>query len=130
MTTFRLSKLAVSLAAAAALVFIAGGAVPLAAQNQSLTGTWNLTATGTPHGDLHFQAKFTHGAGKALTATVTLFDNPIAMTGEADAGAFRVSGEGGGGTLTLSGKLKSDGTLEGFLSNEQGDLLFTGKKAS
>lgn len=104
-------------------------AVPQAAQ-QTLNGTWNLTATGTPHGDLHFQVRFTHGAGKALSATVTLFDNPIEMTGEADAGAFRVSGgSSSGGTLTLSGKLKSDGTLEGFLSNEQGDLLFKGTRA-
>lgn len=123
MTTLR----PLTLAAAAALV-LAAVTVPLAAQ-QTLNGTWNLTATGTPHGDLHFQARFTQGAGKALTATVTLFDNPIEMSGEGDTQTFRVSGDGGGGTLTLSGKLKADGTLEGFLSNEQGDLLFTGTRA-
>ena len=124
MTTLR----RLSLAAAAAFLLTAP-AVPHAAQ-QTLAGTWNLVATGTPHGDLHFQARFTHGAGKALSATVTLFDNPIEMTGEADAGAFRVSGDSSsGGTLTLSGKLKTDGTLEGFLSNDQGDLLFKGTRA-
>jgi hypothetical protein len=114
------------LAAAAALVL----AIPAATHAaETLNGTWNLTATGTPHGDLHFQARFTQGAGKALSATVTLFDNSIEMTGEGDGATFRVSGDGGGGTLTLSGKLKADGTLEGFLSNEQGDLLFTGTRA-
>jgi hypothetical protein len=114
------------LAATAAFV-LAAPAVPHA--QGTLNGTWNLRATGTPHGDLHFQARFTVGAGKALTATVTLFDNPVEMSGEADGATFRVSGDGGGGTLTLSGKLKADGTLEGFLSNEQGDLLFTGTRA-
>ena len=123
MTTFRRLALA-----AAAAILLAAPAVPHAAQ-QTLNGTWNLISTGTPHGDLHFQARFTRGAGTALSATVTLFDNPIEMTGETDGAAFRVSGEGGGGTLTLSGKLKADGTLEGFLSSERGDLLFTGTRA-
>lgn len=122
MTTFRRS----AAAAIAALVLIFATA---SAQSPALDGTWNLTATGTPHGDLHFTVVFKQGAGKALTATVTLFDNPIEMTGEITGGAFSVSGEGGGGVLTLSGKLKAGDTLEGFLSNEQGDLLYTGKRA-
>ncbi len=108
-------------------LFIALGAISL--QAQSLNGTWDLVSTGTPHGDMHYQVAFLHGAGNALTAEMTLFDNKIAMTGEAKDGTFRVSGDYQGSTLTLSGKTKADGTLEGFLSSEQGDLTFTGTRA-
>jgi hypothetical protein len=100
-----------------------------AAGAQSLNGSWNLVAQGTPHGDLHFQATFAHGAGNALTATVTLFDMKIDMTGEFKDDAFTVSGAHQGGTLSLSGKLRADGTLAGFMSNEQGDLTWTGTRA-
>lgn len=101
----------------------------VAVSAHSLNGSWNLVAVGTPHGDVHFQATFAHGAGNALAATVTLFDAKIEMTGEAKDGAFTVAGEHQGGTLTLSGKLKTDGTLAGFMSTEQGDLTWTGTRA-
>ena len=96
---------------------------------QSLNGSWNLVSTGTPHGDMHYQVTFASGEGSALRADLTLFGSTVAMTGEVKDGTFRVSGDGHGSTLTLSGKIKSDGTLEGFLSSEQGDLTFTGTRA-
>ena len=115
-----MKKLAITL-------FLALGAISL--QAHGLNGAWDLVSTGTPHGDMHYQVTFVHGAGTALTAEMTLFDNKIPMSGEAKDGTFRVSGDNQGSTLTLSGKLKADGTIEGFLSNEQGDLTFTGTRA-
>ncbi len=97
---------------------------------QALNGSWNLVAEGTPHGDVHFQVTFAPGTGNALAATVTLFDTRIEMTGESKDGAFTVAGEHQGGTLTLSGKLKADGTLAGFMSTERGDLTWTGTRAA
>ena len=69
-----MKKLAITL-------FLALGAMSL--QAHALNGTWDLVSTGTPHGDMHYQVTFAHGAG----------------------------------------------TLEGFLSSEQGDLTFTGARA-
>ena len=94
-----------------------------------LNGTWDLDSKGGPHGDMTFQVTFTHGEGTALTARMTIFDSKIDMSGEAKDGAFSVSGDNKGSKLSLSGKLKADGTLEGYLSNEQGDLRFTGARA-
>ena len=96
---------------------------------QSLNGTWDLLSKDSPHGELRFQVTFTQGAGTALAAEVRLFDQKIEMTGERDGDAFAVRGGHAGGDLALSGKLRDDGTLEGFLSSERGDLIWTGTRA-
>jgi hypothetical protein len=110
-------------AAALALFASAASAAP------SLNGRWDLLAKDTPHGDMHLQVTFTEGAGTALAAELLLFDQKIEMTGEHNRDGFAVSGDHSGGNLTLSGKLKADGTLEGFLSSERGDLVWTGTRA-
>ena len=83
----------------------------------------------TPHGELRFQVTFTQEAGTALAAEMLLFEQKIEMAGERNGDAFAVKGPHAGGELRLSGKRKADGTLEGFLSSEQGDLIWTGTRA-
>jgi hypothetical protein len=110
-----------------AAVVAAVTAASLAAHG--LNGTWDLLSKGGPHGDMQFQVTFTHGDGTKLSATLSMFNSKVDMTGEAKDGSFTVKGENNGSKLTMTGKLKADGTLEGFLSNEQGDLVWTGKRA-
>jgi hypothetical protein len=114
-------------------LFLAGAALALlasaASAAQSLNGAWDLLSTDTPHGELRFQVTFTEGAGTALSAEVLLFDQKIEMSGERKGDAFAVRGAHAGGDLALSGKVRGDGTLEGFLSSERGDLIWTGTRA-
>ena len=113
--------------------FVAGAVLAVlasaASAEQSLNGTWDLLSPDTPHGELRFQVTFTQGAGTALAAELRLFDQKLEMTGERKGDTFAVRGASGGGDLALSGKLRADGTLEGFLSSERGDLIWTGTRA-
>lgn len=111
--------------AAAACVLLASAA----AAAESLNGRWDLLSKDTPHGDLHFQVTFTQGADGELGADLLLFDQKIELAGGRRGDAFAVRGAHAGGELALTGRLRADGTLEGFLSTERGDLVFTGTRA-
>jgi hypothetical protein len=96
-----------------------------------VSGTWTLTVEG-------------HGAHGAMSATLKMKQDAKKVTGRmaAHGREHDVSGEFVDGTLTLqiasesedhqaslTGKLKDDGTMAGYLSGPMGDLKWTAERA-
>ena len=102
---------------------------PVAAQ-PDIAGTWTLTVKGpAAHGDV------------TATLSLTVKGTKVAGRLEAHGNAHMVEGEFADGTLTLevpdapsgralsiTARLKDDGTLSGYVSSPDGDMPFTGKR--
>ena len=85
-----------------------------------VTGTWNMALQG---GHVVPVALMLKQEGKVLTGTVLMPTQhvgerkEVALTGEFDAGAFRISGDVDGAvdptTIVIEGRLLDDGSMEG-----------------
>lgn len=95
----------------------------------AFAGKWALVSKDTPHGEMRMEVAITQSdRSNKISVEMVLFGNKVAMAGEATDNAFTVKGRHHDMELTLTGKLKTDGTLEGFLSTEQGDLTYSGTR--
>jgi hypothetical protein len=112
------------LTALAALVLtVAAAAAP------TVAGTWTMTVLGSPHGDrtmgLTLEQK-----GTKVTGTLASPHGDMAVTGEFTDGALKVATAGGDDEkITLTAKLKEDGTLAGYLSSPMGDMKWTASRS-
>ena len=115
-----------------ALAMSAGAAIDARSSTEpDISGTWTMTVEG-------------HGGHGAMSGTLTLKQEGKNVTGKmaAHGSEHDVSGELVDGTLTLTvasesqdhqmsltAKLKDDGTLAGYLSGPMGDVRWTAVRA-
>lgn len=96
----------------------------------NVAGNWTLSAE-TPHGTMSFGLALKQDGGK-LTGTLTTADgeSPIEGTATKDTVNFKTTQQMGPmSILTISGRLKTDGTMGGTVSSEMGDVAFVAKRS-
>jgi hypothetical protein len=96
-----------------------------------VAGRWTMSVKGSPHGDittgLHLAQE-----GKKVTGTfATPHGDDLQVDGEFVGDTLTLATPGGGDArITMKAKLKDDGTLDGYLSSQMGDMTWTAKRAS
>ena len=117
----------------AALAAIAATTAPAAQEKKSdasVAGAWTLTIKGpAAHGDLQATLELRQD-GRKITGTFHAHGNAHAVAGEFADGSLSLDSTDTAAdrALSFTAKLKSDGTLAGYVSSPMGDMQFTGKK--
>ena len=95
----------------------------------SLTGTWTMSVTGGPHGDATMGLTLKQ-EGTKVTGTFASGHGPdMAVHGEFVDGSLKLETDAEDhGKITLSAKLKDDGTLAGYISSPVGDMKWVARR--
>ena len=96
-----------------------------------VAGRWTMSVKGGPHGDTTMGLALEQ-KGKQVTG---IFSTPhgdeLQVQGDfADATLTLATPGGGDVKITMSAKLKEDGTLDGYLSSQMGDMTWTARRAA
>jgi len=136
--TTRTSALLAALALATTLQAVdvrAAGALQEKATDQkpapSVAGRWTMSVKGGPHGDTPMGLVLEQ-KGKKVTGTfATPHGDDFQVDGEFAEGTLTIATAGGGDArISLTAKLRGDGTLEGYLSSRIGDMTWTGRRST
>ncbi len=96
----------------------------------SVAGNWNMSVNG-PQGPMAISMALTQD-GRKLTGNLSSQMGDTGLEGEFADGkiSFVISFQGNSGATQISfvGMLKEDGTLEGTLSGEMGDMTWTAER--
>jgi len=95
----------------------------------SVTGTWTMKVTGGPHGDATMGLTLTQD-GTRVTGTFVSGHGPdLAVKGTFVDGELKVEAETDDhAKILLSGRLKDDGSLAGYISSPMGDMRWVATK--
>ncbi len=98
---------------------------------EGVAGRWTAFVKGSPHGDITMGLDLAQ-EGKKVTGTLaTPHGDNLQVEGEFVGGMLTLATPGGGDAhITMKAKLKDDGTLDGYLSSQMGDMTWTAKRAS
>ena len=96
-----------------------------------VAGRWAAAVKGSPHGDITMGLDLAQ-EGKKVTGTfATPHGDNLQVEGEFVEGTLTLATPGGGDAqITMKAKLKDDGTLDGYLSSQMGDMTWTAKRAT
>ncbi len=118
----------------ALVVFLAGiGAVAQgsnASNGKEIAGEWEMTVKGpAAHGDLTATMELRQ-QGKKVTGTFVAHGNTHNVAGEFDNGelAVETTDTVHDKVISITGRLKDDGTLAGYLSSAMGDMQWTASR--
>jgi hypothetical protein len=94
----------------------------------TVAGTWALVVDAGPHGETTMGLTLAQ-EGRKVTGTFASPHGDLKVAGEfADRTlTFKTTGDDAP-AISCTAKLKDDGTLEGFLSSERGDMKWTAKR--
>lgn len=97
----------------------------------TVTGRWTMSVKGTPHGDLTMGLDLAQ-EGKKVTGTfATPHGDNVQVEGDLLEDKLTLATPGGGESrITMTARLKADGTLDGYLSSQMGDMTWTAKRAT
>jgi hypothetical protein len=97
----------------------------------SVTGRWSMSVKGTPHGDVTMGLELTQ-EGKRVSGTfATPHGDDLQVAGEFAEGTLTLATTSGGESkITMTAKLKEDGTLDGYLSSQMGDMTWTARRVT
>lgn len=96
----------------------------------TVTGTWTMAVDAGPHGQTSMGLVLVQD-GHRVTGTLSTPHGDMRVEGTFAEGKLqlRTQPDGGKGEpITLSASLKSNGTLEGYLSSEMGDMTWTAER--
>lgn len=94
-----------------------------APKTESIAGTWVIMARG------HQIGLGLEQDGPKLTGTLVVMGKSIPVDGEFNDGALKLStGPDEADPITLTGKLKDDGTLEGLTTTRHGTMTWTAER--
>jgi hypothetical protein len=120
-------------ATAAALTLISAAAV--SAQDggksaASVAGTWTVSvAAQGPHGAMSAELTLEQD-GRKVSGRLAAHGSEHALEGKFEDGTLTLAtGDNDTRQLTLTAKLKDDGTLDGYLSGPMGDVRWTAARA-
>lgn len=96
-----------------------------------VAGRWTVSVKGSPHGDITMGLDLAQ-EGKKVTGTfATPHGNDLQVDGEFVGGMLTLATPGGGDThITMTANLKEDGTLDGYLSSQMGDMTWTARRST
>jgi hypothetical protein len=99
-----------------------------AAGPPTVAGKWTLNVDAGPHGATTMGLTLAQ-KGRKVTGTLASPHGDLAVAGEfADATLTLKTTADDAPAISCTAKLKADGTLEGFLSSERGDMKWTAKR--
>ena len=96
----------------------------------SVAGQWTLNVK-SPHGDVGMALDLTQ-EGKKITGTLaTPHGDVLPVTGEFTENTLTLSTPGPGDSrITMTAKLIENGTLDGYLSSQMGDMTWTARRTT
>jgi hypothetical protein len=96
-------------------------------------GRWTMYIKGGPHGDMTMSLELAQDSNKdskRVTGTFTTPHGDLPVEGELVDATLTIATTGGDTQVTLTAKLKENGTLEGYLSSQMGDMTWTASRAT
>lgn len=126
--------LAVSIAAALALPLSVGGGRAHAWQDKKsengVAGQWTLSVK-SPHGDVQMTLDLVQEGKKVSGTLETPHGDNLPIDGEYTEGTLTLATPGTSDMrITMTAKLKDNGTLDGYLSSQMGDMTWTAKRTT
>ena len=96
----------------------------------SVAGQWTLNVK-SPHGEVGMALDLTQ-EGKKITGTLaTPHGDDLPVTGEFIENTLTLATPGSGDSrITMTAKLKENGTLDGYLSSQMGDMTWTARRTT
>jgi len=96
----------------------------------SVAGRWTMSVKGGPHGDVTMGLDLAQD-GKKVSGTFATPHGDLLVEGELVEATLTIATPGGGDSqISLTAKLKENGTLEGYLSSQMGDMTWTASRSS
>jgi hypothetical protein len=93
----------------------------------TVAGTWTMSVK-SPHGDVPMTLTLAQ-EGRKVTGTFNPHGEEVQVVGEFVNGALTLAtGESAALRVTLKAQLKEQGTLDGYLSSERGDMPWTAER--
>ena len=97
----------------------------------SVTGRWSLSVKGSPHGDVTMGLELTQEGKKVSGTFATPHGDDLQVAGEFAEGTLTLATTSGGESkISMTAKLKEDGTLDGYLSSQMGDMTWTARRVT
>ena len=96
-----------------------------------IAGRWTMSVKGGPHGDATMGLALEQKGKQVSGIFATPHGDDLQVQGEFAEGTLSLATPGGGDArITMTAKLKDDGTLDGYLSSQMGDMTWTARRAS
>jgi hypothetical protein len=92
-------------------------------------GRWTMSVKGGPHGDMTMNLELTQ-EGKKVGGTFATPHGDLPVEGEFVDAKLTIATSGGDTRVSLTAKLRENGTLEGYLSSEMGDMTWTATRST
>ena len=97
----------------------------------SVTGRWSMSVKGSPHGDVTMGLELTQEGKKVSGSFATPHGDNLQVAGEFAEGTLTLATTSGGESkISMTAKLKEDGTLDGYLSSQMGDMTWTARRVT
>lgn len=95
-----------------------------------VAGRWTMSVKSGPHGDATMGLALEQNGKKVSGIFATPHGDDLEVVGEFAEGTLALATPGGGESkITMTAKLKDDGTLDGYLSSQLGDMTWTARRA-
>jgi hypothetical protein len=95
-----------------------------------VAGRWTMNVKGGPHGDMSMGLDLAQD-GKKVSGTFATPHGDLQIEGEFVEGTLTIATPGGGDArISLTAKLQENGTLEGYLSSQMGDMTWTASRST
>lgn len=92
-------------------------------------GRWTMYVKGGPHGDMTMGLELTQD-GKKVSGTFATPHGDLPVEGELAGATLTIVTAGSETQVSLTARVKEDGTLEGYLSSQMGDMTWTASRAT
>ena len=117
---------------AAAALFAAVPAISAQADKKasaSVAGKWTMAVDGGPHGNMTMGLTLKQ-EGTHVTGSFASPHGDMPVDGDFSEGVLRLSTTGGNADshIRFEARLKDDGSLDGYLSSEMGDMRWTAQR--
>ena len=97
----------------------------------SVTGRWSMSVKGSPHDDVTMALQLTQEGKKVSGTLATPHGDELQVAGEFAEGTLTLATTTGGESkISMTAKLKEDGTLDGYLSSQMGDMTWTASRVT
>jgi len=96
-----------------------------------VAGRWTMSVKGGPHGDATMGLALEQKGKQVSGIFATPHGDDLQVQGEFAEGTLTLATPGGGDAkITMTAKLKDNGTLDVYMSSQLGDMTWTARRAS
>jgi hypothetical protein len=95
----------------------------------SVDGRWTMSVKGGPHGDMTMSLELAQDGSK-VSGTFTTPHGDLPLEGDLVDATLTIATSGGDTQVSLTAKVKENGTLEGYLSSPMGDMTWTASRST